>query len=195
MNERSGGQPPDIDGLDYRPGFIDAARERELLALIDAGAWSCELRRRVQHFGYRYDYRARQLGPDARLGPLPPWLAAEAERLAAAGLFAAPPDQVIVNEYLPGQGIAAHVDRPDCFGDTVAGLSLGAACLMRFGHPATGAVADLLLEPRSLFVLRGEARYRWRHGIAARRSDMVGGRRLPRGRRVSITFRTVLPMP
>jgi len=42
-------------------------------------------------------------------------------------------------------------------------------------------------------VMGGDARYLWRHSIAARRSDVVDGRGIERDRRVSLTFRTVLP--
>tara|TARA_R110002020_G_scaffold27552_5_gene88816 strand:- start:4922 stop:5056 length:135 start_codon:yes stop_codon:yes gene_type:complete len=41
---------------------------------------------------------------------LPDWLLPIARRLVADGFFAAMPDQVIVNECLPGQAIAPHVD-------------------------------------------------------------------------------------
>jgi hypothetical protein len=33
---------------------------------------------------------------------------------------------------------------------------------------------------------------RWQHGIPARKSDLHNGRRVQRGRRVSLTFRTVV---
>ena len=49
------------------------------------------------------------------------------------------------------------------------------------------------LPPRSLLVLRGEARYEWSHGIAPRKLDRVGGQLTRRGTRVSLTFRRVLP--
>lgn len=39
--------------------WISPADEAALIAFLDAGDWSGELKRRVQHFGYRYDYRAR----------------------------------------------------------------------------------------------------------------------------------------
>jgi hypothetical protein len=48
------------------------------------------------------------------------------------------------------------------------------------------------LEPRSLLVLRGEARFDWTHGIARRRHDTVDGAAVERGRRVSATFRRVV---
>ena len=39
------------------------------------------------------------------------------------------PDQVTVNEYLPGQGIAPHVDTHSAFEDGIASLSLGSSCV------------------------------------------------------------------
>lgn len=47
------------------------------------------------------------------------------------------------------------------------------------------------LPARSLLLLRGEARYAWSHGIAARKSDVVDGRLVLRRRRLSVTFRQV----
>jgi len=94
---------------------------------------------------------------------------------------------MIVNEYLPGQGIAAHVDNPRMFGDKVVSVSLGSAVVMQFR--AADAVIDVVLPRRSAVVLTGPARYAWSHSIAARKTDMLDGRRVARGTRVSLTFR------
>lgn len=51
----------------------------------------------------------------------------------------------------------------------------------------------LLLPARSLLVISGEARYLWAHGITPRKFDKVNGILLPRQRRVSFTFRHVVP--
>jgi alkylated DNA repair dioxygenase AlkB len=51
---------------------------------------------------------------------------------------------------------------------------------------------DLYLEPRSLITLSGLARYQWTHAIPARKSDVVDGFKIERGRRISLTFRTVI---
>ena len=75
---------------------------------------------------------------------------------------------MLVNEYLPGQGIALHRDY-EPFGRTVVSLSLLSPCVMDFRHRPTGRRERLLLEPRSLLVLSDEARYDWEHGIAAAR--------------------------
>lgn len=178
-------------GVGVIPDWITPAQEAALAAFLDAGEWSGELKRRVRHFGYRYDYRARSATRDSRIGPLPEALQGLAERMVAEGLFAAVPDQVIANEYLPGQGISAHVDCEPCFGEVVASLSLLSACEMRFGRPESGETRAVMLPPRSLLVLAGPARSKWTHAIPARRSDVSGDVRVMRGRRVSLTFRTM----
>ena len=62
---------------------------------------------------------------------------------------------------------------------------------MDFTHPSLGQ-KSILIEPRSLIIMQGEARYNWRHGIAKRKSDKFEGQILKRARRVSLTFRTVI---
>jgi alkylated DNA repair dioxygenase AlkB len=104
---------------------------------------------------------------------------------------------VVVNEYLPGQGIAPHIDKPDAFGDEIVSLSLGSAVGMEFSRGDTKIVG--LLDRCSLLIMKGDARQLWKHGIAKRKSDIATDwqRRRPvsveRKRRVSITFRKVLP--
>lgn len=55
-----------------------------------------------------------------------------ASRLYEDTLMEVLPDQVIVNEYQPGQGIANHIDCISCFSGTVISLSLGSSCIMDF---------------------------------------------------------------
>jgi alkylated DNA repair dioxygenase AlkB len=128
------------------------------------------MKRRVQHYGYRYDYKARKVTPEMYLGDLPDWLNRISKQLHYDGLIEAIPDQVIINEYQPGQGIAAHIDCEPCFGHRVFSLSLGGAVIMEFSQPSQKTV-EVLLEPRSLVMIYGEARYNWKHAIPARKSD------------------------
>ena len=182
-----------VPGLRYVAGWLDAEAERQLLALIDAAEWSGELRRRVQHYGRRYDYGVRSVGRtgEASAPPIPEWAAALATRLDEEGWLDGRADQVIVNEYQPGQGISAHIDCVPCFGPRVAAVSLGSACTMDFIGPERDVRVPVQLAPRSLCVMTGAARYTWRHAIAARKSDPTPEGRVPRGRRVSVTFRTL----
>ena len=178
-----------IDGLHYFPDAISPDTRRDLLHHIDASPWRDDLSRRVQHYGYLYDYRARRVGRSSYLGLLPDWLRELADWLGREHFAGRVPDQAIVNDYLPGQGIAHHVDCLPCFGDVVASISLCGAADMAFLK--VGETRSLRLEPGSLLVLSGAARREWTHGIPARKSDMVGGVRVKRERRVSVTFRTV----
>ena len=179
-------------GATYIPEFVTPDTETSLVAAIDAAPWITELKRRVQHYGYRYDYRARTVTQDAYLGPLPSWLADIGAHLKNEGPFEQIPDQVIINEYAVGQGIAAHIDCVPCFSGTIASLSLLSSCAMRFEERSSGERLMLVLEPRSLLVLQGPARFDWTHAIPARKSDVIMGQRVPRVRRLSLTFRHVI---
>lgn len=179
------------EGLTYAPNFLSEEASTALAAALDAAEWDQTLKRRVQHFGYRYDYRARSVEADAYLGPLPDWLAAIGQRLVCEGYFHRPPDQVIANEYWPGQGISAHVDCVPCFGESIISLSLLSACEMIFRNPYAVDRRTIMLEPGALLKMEGPARYQWTHEIPARLADTVDGERRLRGRRISLTFRNV----
>ena len=181
---------PGVPGLRYIPGFLSPAEQEDAVRRIDAneGAWLTGLSRRVQQYGWRYDYAARAVTPDMRIGPLPDWLQALAQRLYETGGFDRPPEQVIINEYEPGQGIAMHADHPG-FGPAVAMVSLGDDWEMDFSRAGDDPRTESLpLERGSALVLTGDARSKWRHGIAKRRKERDGRNRK---RRLSLTFRTV----
>jgi len=179
-------------GAAYMPDFVTPDMAVSLVRNLDAMPWITDLKRRVQHYGYRYDYRARTVAEDSHLGALPDWLTRLGARLRDEDWFERPPDQVIVNEYLPGQGIAAHVDCVPCFSGTIASLSLLSSCEMHFKERSSGGRLSQFLEPRSLLVLKGSARFDWTHAIPARKSDLRHAQRVPRSRRLSLTFRNVL---
>lgn len=91
---------PYIQGLTYIPEYITTEAESRLLDLIDSNAWNCELKRRTQHYGYKYDYAAREVSSDSYLGSLPYWLQELSYELHQDKLFPEIPDQVIINEYI-----------------------------------------------------------------------------------------------
>jgi alkylated DNA repair dioxygenase AlkB len=185
----------EIPGLDYIPNYLTPAEQVQLLTAIDHEPWLNDLKRRVQHYGYRYDYTKRTIHESLYLGPLPAWSQPLADRLVRDSWSARPFDQLIINEYLPGQGISSHVDCVPCFDDTIISISLGSSCVMHYTHITDARVVPMLLQPGSLVVMRGESRYTWKHGIPARKTDTYEGQVLVRGRRVSLTFRTVLVPP
>ena len=182
-----------IRGLQYVPDYINAVQHDWLLGRIDNQQWLGDLKRRVQHYGFKYDYRARKVNLELRIGALPEWLQKLSRKLHRDGHMPETADQVIVNEYEPGQGISSHIDCEPCFKNTIVSLSLGSGCVMNFTNKFDRKhIIPIWLAPRSIVVLRDEARYEWLHGIAARKWDVWGNQRYERARRVSLTFRKVI---
>ena len=182
----------EISGLTYVPEYISFEEQNQLIHAIDQQEWSMKLKRRVQHYGYRYDYKNGSLASANYLGALPDWAEHIANRLFNDKLTEKAFDQLIINEYQPGQGIISHVDCVPCFGNTIISLSLGSPCVMDFTHSQTQQKISLLLSPGSLVVMHREARYLWQHGIAPRKKDKYKGTEITRTRRISMTFREVL---
>ena len=180
---------PDIAGLRYIPEYVDPATHGRLLAAVDLHPWQMSIDHGVQIYGYHYNHvkRAAYL-----IGELPQWASDLAARLYRDGLVPSVPDQMVANEYPPGTGIFAHADQ-SVFGETIASVSLGSTCVMQFAQHEYKRMEELLLEPRSVLILSGEARWRWKHAIPARAVDTWQNRDFPRSRRVSLTFRVMPP--
>ncbi len=173
-----------VPGLTLARDVVSSEEAKLLLVAIDEMPWNTSLKRRTQHYGYTYDYTSREAAEVA--APIPDAVRFLVERLLSLGLLLSEPDQMIVNEYLPGQGIAAHVDSVHAFADGVASVSLGSPVTMEFAR--RGVKKETTLPTRSAIVLHGHARYGWTHAIPARKMDHG----VPRTRRVSLTFRTML---
>ena len=182
-----------IDGLRYVENYISEYQHDWLLAEIDKYEWLDDLKRRVQHYGFKYNYKARKVDLNMRIGELPEWLKRLSKMLHDDKYMPKASDQVIINEYKPGQGISSHIDCEPCFEDTIVSLSLGSGCVMNFTNKFDKTKKiPVWLAPRSLIVLSDEARYKWLHGIAAKKSDEWDGEKYERQRRISLTFRSVI---
>jgi len=182
----------DIQGLSYIENFISDQEESDLIDLIDHGIWLNELKRRVQHYGYKYDYTKKQIDASLKIEELPHWALKVAHQIYDAGHLPYFPDQLIINEYQPGQGIASHIDCVPCFRECIVSLSLGSLCTMVFTEKKSGKEVETILSSRSLLVMADAARYEWQHGIKAKKSDWMDGVKKARERRISMTFRKVI---
>lgn len=142
----------------------------------------------VLQFGYAYDYASHGRTPLKETKAIPEFLRGcvrEAESRFPGVKF----NQVIVNRYLPGQGISAHIDR-DSFGPFIVCFSLGTVSgrmVFRNGDKKF----ELEVPPRSLYAMTGEARYKYTHEMkpVPKRGQKLFDK--PRVR-YSITLRTVL---
>lgn len=161
------------NGLIYRPGFITHDEEETLLAYIQNLSMphlrfnEHESRRRGMSFEYELPQFLLPL--QLRIGK---WLSVSRHAI----------NEAFVQEYPPGYGIGWHRDRET---PLVVGLSLLGWARMRFrpleriGDPK--AVASFEVEPRSVYLMRGEVATRWQHSVAP-----------VAALRYSITFRTLL---
>ena len=189
----------EIPGLNYVENFLDENEEQEILNKVNNCDWSEELQRRVQHYGWRYDYKSRKVDSNMWLGPLPDWAKAIAQRLVYENYIPYLPDQLIVNEYKGEQGIAPHIDSKSSFADGIVMISLLESWEMTFRKRRSKRKLNRMLKRRSAMILTGEARYLWAHEIPKRKTepgDIKPGNkkptRVPRGCRISLTFRKVI---
>lgn len=55
-----------INGLVYQENFLSIEERKLILFEIDDSAWSTNLKRRVQHYGYIYDYNKKDIYKDLK---------------------------------------------------------------------------------------------------------------------------------
>lgn len=160
-------------------------------------AWALELADAIAHLAAR----PTDNGDDSTYTIFPPEVLARGD--TKRRVF----DQMIVNNYVPGDGLTPHIDL-HAFADGVAVVSLQSAVVMDMYPPVVNGGGmeyetsyPVWLEPGDVLFLSGDARWRWRHGIAKRRHDpprgygqldcSSGGAWVTRGFRTSVTLRAM----
>ena len=174
------------EGFEYRPDFITAEEEADLLAEIgqlplrEAQYKEFTAKRRIASYGGTYDFSSNELRP---AGPIPPFLHGLRERLAVwAAVRAEEFTHALIAEYQIGTQLGWHRDVPEF--ELVCGVSLAGAARMRlrrypYRKGSRAQTLAITLEPRCAYILRGEARWRWQHSISPTKNL-----------RYSITFRS-----
>jgi alkylated DNA repair dioxygenase AlkB len=163
------------DGFIYRQNFISEAEEQELireiqkLHLAPFKYYQFTGKRRTASFGWQYEFGASEIttAPDMPSFLLP-------VRTRAGKVFNIDPNSLIqtsIIEYSIGSPIGWHRDIPH-FG-VVVGISLGAACRMRFRKYSRvrskklnrDEILSIELQPRSIYLMSGASREIWQHSI------------------------------
>lgn len=168
--------------MQYISEFINSEEEKFLINFINSQEFNTTLKRRTQQYGFEYNY-ANLYSPPLPAKPIPKEFEFLLARIYNLNFLKKDFNQIIVNEYLPGQGIGPHTDHVKFFGDTIISLSLGSGCEMIFKNKTD--TKSIYLEPRSLIILQNEMRYNWTHEIPFRKTD----NKIKRDTRLSITFR------
>jgi alkylated DNA repair dioxygenase AlkB len=158
----------------YEEAFLTPGEEAHYLRIVEALPLApmqyqqYTALRRVVSYGGRYDFGAQRL---EQAEPLPDWLRPLCERAGAwAGIAPERFTQALVAEYRPGTPLGWHRDVPDF--EDVVGISLLNETALRF-RPwphETGAKTKSLkvvVAPRSIYLLRGPARWAWQHSVPA----------------------------
>jgi alkylated DNA repair dioxygenase AlkB len=161
------------EGMLYQTDFLSAEEEAHWVAVVaslplkEMNYRGYTARRRVASYGGKYDFSAQRLEPSAPLpadleplrGKAATWLGVSAEAFT----------QTLVAEYREGAPLGWHRDVPDF--EDVVGVSLLGEAVMRLRpypprDPKKTGVVKLVVAPRSIYLLRGAARWAWQHSVA-----------------------------
>jgi alkylated DNA repair dioxygenase AlkB len=169
-------------GFAYRGNFLSSCEEEDLLNRfkeLDFHAFDFHgyiAKRRIVEYGLEYDFSSRRASATESI---PAFLSIYKERAAAWADLK--PDEIVeavITEYPVGAPIGWHRDVPQF--EVIIGLSLKSSCRLRFKpYKAEGKIVSVTLQARSIYVIRGEARWKHQHSIPAVNEV-----------RYSVTFRT-----
>ncbi|XP_034253922.1 alpha-ketoglutarate-dependent dioxygenase alkB homolog 6 [Thrips palmi] len=200
----------------YEPNFITEEEERRLVDCVYAAPkpkWQQLSNRRLQNWGGL----PHPKGMVAE--PIPEWLMHYVQKVSSLDLFGdKKPNHVLVNEYLPGQGIMPHTDGP-LFHPVITTISLGSHTVLNFHEEQDlenivgentspnqmkqrKKIMSVLLEPRSLLVVKDDLYQNHLHSIEELKCDEISesiinpgtfkvGELLERKTRISLTIRHV----
>ncbi|XP_033329338.2 putative RNA/DNA demethylase ALKBH6 [Megalopta genalis] len=204
---------PEVPNLAiYIPNFINKEEELEILKHVKNAPlpkWTQLSHRRLQNWG-GIPHPKGMIAED-----IPGWLQKYINKVSSHDIFETNklPNHVLINEYLPGQGIMAHSDGP-MFHPIVTTISCGSHTLLDFYKNSESSEIQqrslefsFLLERRSLLILQGDLYHHYLHSIAERDTDIIStslvknlnicgdefteGQTLQRDVRLSLTIRHV----
>ncbi len=205
-----------LNTIVYCTDFLSEEEETICIENIDAlHSWTVLTsgRRKVQSWGKVVPGFSNTCGDT-----LPLFLQSLSKFLVDEGFFSisTPPNNVLINQYEPGQGIMPHTDGP-AYHPTAVILSLCSDALMMFspnvatyriGLDSTDPIEAIILRRRSILSFSDEAYTGYLHSIAEVASETVNstqtcpvvnmkeskgfqGEVILREKRISLTFRHV----
>ena len=172
--------PQGPQGLLYFKDIIDEKYKNLLFCFLDDQKWKTlsesKNSRKVQHYGYLYDYKSGKT--TVKTDPIPSEFQELIECIKEkCGDEKCEFNQVIVNNYEKGQGISAHTDVKE-YGEIIGCFTIGGGATMRFSKG--DQKYDLYVNPNSLYIMTGDSRHNWKHEMLSRKSDVVDGVKIER---------------
>lgn len=189
-----------LPGFYYFKNVIEPELANDITEFLNSQEWkgisASETGRKVQQYGFEYDYSTRKDTGYKKVQDIPELLLL-LQQIGLKTVESLVPEetlelcklnQCIVNKYEPRQGISAHIDK-ETFGPVVVCFTIGSGTTMTFTtiKNKEKVVVEKYVEPNSVYLMTGESRYEWKHEIKPRVSDEG----IRRQTRISVTFRTV----
>ncbi len=161
------------EGLETQAEFLSKEEEDALIEVIrqlplqEAKYKEYTARRRVVSYGGKFDYDSNELLPSSELIE-----ALQPLRARVAAWASVKPEELVhalVAEYSAGTPLGWHRDVPNF--ESIFGVSLGSEAVLRFrpyppDRPRKEDVIKLNVAPRSIYAMRGAARWGWQHSVA-----------------------------
>lgn len=125
--------------------------------------------RKVVHFGYEYNYKSTNLIKTEKI-PIYYLNLINKNRLSEHNInFEKDFDQLIINEYLPNQGISAHIDSSS-FKDGILCITIILSENNQFDpipikFQKDNESFELFPNNGSLYIMSGECRWKWKHSL------------------------------
>lgn len=167
------GNPPYPDGFSYHENFLTPEEEEQAIAIVKNIPLHTfifhgyEAKRKVQSFGYDYNFQNKALTRSNEIPGELEWLIGRVSELTKTPVAAFA--ELLVTEYPVGSVINWHRDAPPF--DMIAGISLQADCVFKLRPydkklQHRNAVISIPVRRRSLYVISRESRTAWEHSTA-----------------------------
>jgi len=186
-----------IEGFYLIPNVFDQEENQYYISKIEENkGFECKQIHLAEEYGWKFLPVEKKTQQDY-LGPNPPWLNDIWSRASSSlNKYLGDKnfthwDHVLINHYEVGDGCKPHTDDLKFWDDWVIGVSFGSGCEMILSEYKTNNPTSIYLPAKSVYLLTGDARYRWTHGISFKSGDKVYGDLQPRTKRISLTFRTI----
>jgi alkylated DNA repair dioxygenase AlkB len=183
-----------VNGLFYIDNIV--IKTNNVINKLDKLEWTSlsntKTSRLVQHYGYKYNYVTYKI--NEKCEEMPSFIKKYRDALIKICLKMDLIDntyefnQCIINNYECGQGISPHIDVKE-YGSVIGCFTIGSGSMIVFNNK--DLTEEIYVKPGSLYIMSGDARYKWTHSIPSRKTDIIDGNKIKRSRRISLTFRFV----
>eukprot|EP01126_Amoeba_proteus_P010053 TRINITY_DN13897_c0_g1_i1.p1 TRINITY_DN13897_c0_g1~~TRINITY_DN13897_c0_g1_i1.p1 ORF type:complete len:233 (+),score=29.52 TRINITY_DN13897_c0_g1_i1:50-748(+) len=187
-----------VPGLFLVTDLLSETEEKELLESIEKETWKPNRTksRKIQMYGPWHDQNY-VVAKSPTVTPFPQYTAWLVEKIKNVTTEFFPElnlknshlgnekmCELFVNHYFKDSGLRFHMDHRTTYLEVILGVSLASDCHLSFQQKKQQV--PVFIPRRSLYIMTGDSRYKWKHGILPT-NGVLGEER------ISLTFRMVNP--